>query len=109
MTIYTKSKNFKRVNHARGLAILSILIIFSMLFLGVLYIIQINSLVDYSYQIRQQKEQLRNLQAENQALEMEIVQLQSPANLEELVRSLGMVDAGQAIYLEDGRVMAMKE
>jgi len=109
MTTYTKSKNFKRVNHARGLAILSILIIFSMLFLGALYLIQLNSLVSHSYQIRQQKEQLRNLEAENQTLEMEIVQLQSPANLEELVQSLGMIDVGQVTYLEDDRVMAMRE
>ena len=108
-TNYTKSENSKRINHARGVAILSILIIFSMLFLGVLYLIQINSLVSYSYQIRQQKEQLRNLEAENQTLEMEIVRLQSPANLEGLVQSLGMIDVGQVIYLEDSRVMAIKE
>jgi len=109
MTTYTRSKKLKKVDHARGIAILSILIVFSMLFLGVLYIIQINSLVSHSYQIRQQKEHLKNLQAENQTLEMEIVQLQSPANLEGLVQSLGMIDVGQVTYLEDDRVMAMKE
>jgi cell division protein FtsB len=108
VTAYIKSKTFHKSSPNRGLAVLSILIVISVFALSFLYLIQTNSLVSCSYQIRQQKEYLRELQAKNQELEMEIAQWQSPANLEEMIQSLGMVEVGQVVYLEE-KAVAVKE
>lgn len=109
MTSYIKSKKFQRFNRNRGLAILNILIILAVLSFGFLYLIQTNSLVSCSYEIRQQKEHLKKLQTENQDIEMKIAQWQSPVNLEEIVKSLGMIESGQVVYLNTEKEMAMKE
>ena len=109
MTSYIKSKKRQRFNRNRGLAILNILIILAVLSFGFLYLIQTNSLVSCSYEIREQKEYLKKLQAENQNIEMEIAQWQSPVNLEEIVQSLGMIESGQVVYLNTEKEMAMKE
>ncbi len=106
MAVYIKSKTFGKSNHNRGLAILSILIVFSLFCLGFVYLIQTNGLVAASYQIREQKEYLRQLQTEAQKLEMEIAYWQSPANLEEIIQSLGMIEVGQIIYLEEETMVA---
>jgi len=109
MTAYIKSKQFSKPNLHQGLAILSMLIIFSLFCLGFFYLVQINSLVEGSYQIRQQKEYLQELKVRGQQLEMSITNLQSPANLEEMIQSLNMVEGGQVIYLEEDKVVAIKE
>lgn len=103
---YAKSKRFKK-SHNRGLALLSVLIAFSIICLGFFYIIQTNSLVGYSYKIRDQKEHLRELEAKNHNMEIEIARLQSPVNLEEMIQSLGLTDVGEVIYLEREKAMAV--
>jgi len=108
MAVYIKSKTFNKSKHNRGLAILSILIVFSLFCLGFVYLIQTNGLVAASYQIREEKEHLSQLETDVQGLEMEIAQWQSPANLEELVQSLGLVEVGQIIYLEEETAVAVK-
>ncbi len=109
MTAYIKSKKFSKPNLHQGLAILSMLIVFSLFCLGFFYLIQVNSLVEGSYQIRQQKEYLQELKVKSQQLEMSITNWQSPANLEEMIESLNMVEGGQVIYLEEDRAVAIKE
>jgi len=109
MTAYIKSKKFSKSNHHQGLAMLSMLIIFSLFCLGFFYLIQINSLVEGSYLIRQQKEYVQELKAKSHQLEMSIANWQSPANLEEMIQSLGMVEGGQVIYLEEDKTVAIKE
>ena len=109
MTAYVKSKTFSKPNHHQGLAILSMLIILSLFCLGFFYLIQINGLVEGSYQIRQQKEYLQELEVKSQQLEMSIANWQSPANLEEMIQSLNMVEGGQVIYLEEDKAVAIKE
>ncbi|MFH0906813.1 MAG: hypothetical protein ABIC36_03310 [bacterium] len=109
MTAYIKSKKFNTDKDSRGLAVLSIVIVLAVFGLGFVYLLQTNSLVGCSYDIRQQKEEISRLQVENQSLEMEIVQLQSPANLEQIVNSSGMIGAGQITYLENDRAVAVKK
>jgi cell division protein FtsB len=108
MTTYIKSKKFHKSRHNRGLAILSLVIVLSVLGLAFLYLIQANSLVSCSYQIREHKQKIEELQAKNQQLEMKIAQWQSPANLEELVAVLDMVEVGQVVYLETEKEMAKR-
>jgi len=108
MTAYIKSKKFSQSKHSHGLAILSILITFSIFCLGFFYLIQTNSLVEYSYQIRQQKEELKELELKNQQLEMVISSWQLPVNLEEMIQSLNMIEGGEVVYLEEETVVAQK-
>ena len=109
MTAYIKSKTFSQSKHNQGLAILSILIIFSLFCSGFFYLVQTNSLVESSYQIRQQKEYLQELELRSQELEMAIASWQSPANLEEMIQSLNMVEGEKIIYLEEEKEVAIKE
>lgn len=109
MTAYTQSKKFLKTGHDRGLIILSILLLCVVVFVAVLYLIQTNSLVSCSYQIMQEEEHLDRLQTEHHNLKMEIAQWQSPANLEEVVRPLGMVEVKKIIYLEEDKAVAMKK
>jgi len=108
MTAYIKSKKFFKPNHNQGLAILSILITFSIFCLGFFYLIQTNSLVEYSYQIRQQKEELKELELRNQQLELAISFWQSPVNLEEMIKSFNMIEGGEVVYLEKETAVAQK-
>jgi cell division protein FtsB len=109
MNSYLKSKNISRTRQNQGLAVLSVLIILSIFCLGLFYIVQTNGLVESSYQIRQQKEYLSELEIEKQKLEAEIANWQSPANLERMIESLGLVEADKVIYLEKETTVAVKK
>jgi cell division protein FtsB len=109
MTSYIKSKKIFPTKQNQGLAVLSILVILAIFCLGFFYIIQTNGLVKSSYQIRQQEEYLRELEVESQQLETEIANWQSPANLEELIKSLNLIEGGEAIYLGEETAVAVKE
>ena len=106
---YIKSKKFCKSKHNRGLAVLNILIIISFISLSFFYIIQTNSLVSCNYQMRKHSQKIKELESEGQMLEMEIAQWQSPANLEELVDSLKMIEVGGVVYLGEEKAMAIKE
>jgi len=106
---YIKSKRFYQTKHNRGLVVLSGLIVLGVVGLGFVYLFQSNGLVGCSYQIRKHEEKVSQLKLESQKLEMEIAQWRSPANLEEFVDSLKMVEVGQVIYLEEDKAVAVKE
>ncbi|MFC1700764.1 hypothetical protein ACFLZ0_01330 [Patescibacteria group bacterium] len=108
MTNYIKSKRIHTsYQNNRGRAILSLVVICSVFFLGILYLIQANGLVGYSYQIRQLKENLGDLQFENKELETESAQCQSPANLDKLIQPLNLIDASEVIYLNKDKSVAI--
>ncbi|NQV00611.1 MAG: cell division protein FtsL [Parcubacteria group bacterium] len=109
MIAYIESKKFHKINHNRGLAVLILLIVFSIFSLVFLYSFQSSSIVACSYEIREQKEKFKNLQIENENLEMGITQLRSPANLEEIAQSLNMVEVEQVIYLGAEKTVAVKQ
>ncbi len=106
---YIKSKKFKKSKHNRGLAVLSFIVVLVIFSLSFFYLIQTNGLIGCSYRIREHKEKIKELEAESQQLEMEIAQWQSPANLETLVESLKMIEAGQVTYLKAEKEVAVKE
>ncbi|MAF20164.1 MAG: hypothetical protein CMI55_00590 [Parcubacteria group bacterium] len=109
MTRYIKSKKFCKNKYCHGLRTLSILIVFLIICSTFLYIIQTNSLVGTSYQIREQKQRFDSLESANKNLEMEIAQSKSPINLGEAIESLGMVELDQVRYLGKEKVLAAKE
>lgn len=75
----------------------------------VFYLIQSNNLVGCSYEIREQKERIAVLEAENYDLEAQITQWRSPSNLENLVQELEMVEVGEVIYLKSEKAVAIKD
>jgi len=74
-----------------------------------LYLIQTNSLVSCNFKIRKQQAKIAELKIITERLEINIAQWQSPANLEELISSLEMVEIGEVIYLTDEKEVAVKE
>jgi len=108
MTAYIKSKEFYKTNHNRGLAILIISIILSIFCSFFLYAFQSSKIISCSYEIRDKKEKLDSLKIENQNLAVEITQWRSLANLEEMVKSLDMVEAEQAVYFRMEKAVAKK-
>jgi len=105
---YIKSKKFNKSRHDRGLAALSLCIVLAMAGLSVLYVLQTNGLVGCNYQIRKQEQRISQLELESQQLEIEIAQWQSPVNLEKLVNSLSMIEAGKVIYLGEDKEVARR-
>ncbi|MBU1177412.1 MAG: septum formation initiator family protein [Patescibacteria group bacterium] len=107
MSPYTKSKKFNKSNHNRGLILLNtvfVLIIFCLVFF---HLIQVNDLISSSYQIRNNTKHFNELKEKNQSLGMEIAQLQSPINLDEIVQSFGMVKTDNIIYLDKEKIVAI--
>ncbi len=109
MTSYIKSKKPDRMSHSRGLAILSILIVFSVVLVFFLYLIQANSLVGARYKISEKQERLDELKGINRQMEMNIAKWRSPGNLEGLVEPLGMVEVDKITYLEEDKAMVAKK
>ncbi|MBU1290114.1 hypothetical protein KKG85_02670 [Patescibacteria group bacterium] len=109
MTAYIKSKKFGGRGHDRGMFALSALICFSIFCSVVFCLVQANNLVGCSYEIREQKERITVLETEARDLESLVAQWRSPSNLENLVQSLGMVEAGEIIYLEKEKMVAVKD
>ncbi|MEA2113303.1 MAG: hypothetical protein U9P63_01425 [Patescibacteria group bacterium] len=109
MTVYIKSKKFSKGNNNRGLIILSVLAISAVVCSLVFYLFQTSKIVSHSYQIREQKELIKELETKNQKLESQIARWRSPANLENLVQSLGMIETKGAIYLKNGKAVAVRD
>jgi len=107
MSPYTRSKKFDQSNHNRGLILFNTLFVFVIFCLVFLHLIQVNNLVSCSYQIRNNTEYFNELKGKNQSLEMEIAQLQSPINLDEIVQSFGMVKTDNIIYLDKEKAVAV--
>lgn len=107
MTPYTKSKKFNKSNHSFGLILLNALFILIIFCLVFLHLVQVNDLVSYSYQIRNYTEDFDQLNEINQGLEMEIAQLKSPINLDEIIQSFGMVEIGDIVYLSNKKAVAI--
>lgn len=106
---YIKSKKIHKPGLSRGTAILSLVIIVSLFITGLIYLIQTNGVVSQTYQIREQKDYLEELEAKNQTLQVETARLQSPANLEEIAEKLGMTETGRVVYLEEEKTVAIKK
>ena len=106
---YIKSKKFGKKEHNRGLIVLSALVVFILTCSIAFYLFQTNNLISCSYQIREQKKLLRALEEENQELESQIAQWRSPANLENLVQPLGMVEIKEVVYLKTEKAVAVKD
>ncbi|MBU1136805.1 hypothetical protein KKD72_00340 [Patescibacteria group bacterium] len=110
MPVYHPNSNIlSKCNHDRGLIALNYLIIFSLFSLLLFYLFQTNSLVDYSYKIREREKDISELEEKNHDLEMKIARLQSPLNLEEAIKPLGMIEMKEAVYLNQDKEVAVNK
>lgn len=104
-----KSKKFCKSKHNRGVVALSLVIVSLVVGLSFVYLFQTNSLVSCNFKIRDYQGKIDKLKAESERLEMDIAQWQSPVNLESLVDTLGMIEVGEVVYLENEKQVAVKK
>ncbi len=109
MTKYHIIKKNKNYSHSRGIAGLSFLLCFAVLGLFLAYLIQVNSLVSCSYQIRSYQEKINQLQNHQESLEIKIANWRSPASLFESIKVLEMVESNDIIYLPKTKAIAVND
>ncbi len=93
----------------RGVVALSLLLCFAVAGGFLIYLVQINGLVDCSYQIRGYQQKISQLKDQEERLETRIAQWRSPANLYSQMDSLKMVEVGKIIYLQDKKSVAIND
>jgi cell division protein FtsL len=64
------------------------------------YIFQVNSSISRGYQIRDLETQIHALTLSNQQMELDVRQAQSLKNVTHAVKMLGLVEAGNPVYVE---------
>lgn len=108
MRNYYHNIHFKK--NQRGKTATSLLVILTCLILGLIYLIQVNSSVTKSYQIREYQRSLQEAQKMSQELQLQAAQWQSLPNLKELIDRLEMVKVEEISYLNisGSEVAAMK-
>ena len=77
--------------------------------MGSIYLLQTNGVVSQTYKLREQKDRVKELETKNQALRIQTANLQSPKNLEEIAKELGMTESGKIVYLKEEGTVAMKK
>ncbi len=104
--IIKKDKNYSA---NKGIATLSLLLCFALAGSFLVYLIQINSLVDCSYRIKDYQNKISQLKERQINLEMQVTQLRSPVNLYRQVDSLQMTEAENIVYLGDKKSVAIND
>lgn len=66
------------------------------------YIFQVNSSISKGYQIRDLETSIHELTLSNQQMELNVRQAQSLKNVTHAVKMLGLVNAGNPVYIESG-------
>jgi len=105
---HIRKRRHQLYHKSRGLAVLSVLIVVAIFTLGFFYIIQTNSLIGHSYEIREQRQYLEELSTKEHDLEMQAAVLRSPATLEKMVGHLGMIEVRDTIYLDSNSTVAIR-
>lgn len=106
---HAKLSQKNKIRRNRGIFFLNTVLVFAVIGLAVFYVFQVNDLVGVSFKIRWEKEKLDEETVRNQKFETAAAQLKSPLNLEEMIKSSEMVEAGKVDYLKIEREMAVKK
>jgi len=72
------------------------------------YLFQVNDLATKGFEVRDLENKIQELQKENKKLEIREVELTSMYSIEKSTESLGLVNSGNASYVEMGGTVAMK-
>jgi hypothetical protein len=84
------------------------IILFSIILMGLFYLIQTNSLVVGGLKITDFKKQIEEIKKENKQLEIEFLQLQATAKIKQAGEELKMVKVDNLKYLEETGEIAAK-
>lgn len=76
-----------------------IILILAIIFFVAFYIVEVNKISYFGYQIRDYKKQLGELQEKNRRMEIATASKQSLSDLREISGSLDMVDGGKFNYI----------
>lgn len=103
-------QNIYRQKYQRGKVVPSLLVILASVILGLIYLMQVNSGVTKSYQIREYQKHLKEAQKTQQEFQIMAAQWQSLPNVKELIKNLEMVEVEKISYLNisGSEVAAMK-
>jgi len=89
----------KRKRMKIDIRVLNIIVLGLVVFIGISYLIQINTLATKGYQIRELETKVTQLEKESKTMELQVLELQSMDNVKNKVSQLNMVDVGKVEYL----------
>lgn len=84
------------------------IILFSIVLMGLFYLVQTNSLAISGLKITDFKKQIEVLEKDNKQLEIEFLQLQAISKIEQSSEELKMVKANNAKYLKEAEEIAAR-
>ncbi|MFH1837946.1 MAG: hypothetical protein ABH808_00385 [Candidatus Kuenenbacteria bacterium] len=84
------------------------IILFSIIFMGLFYLIQTNSLAVGGLKITDFKKQAEEIKKDSKQLEIEFLQLQATSKIKQVSEKLKMVKVDNLKYLEETGVLAAK-
>ncbi|MBI4652716.1 hypothetical protein HY750_00465 [Candidatus Kuenenbacteria bacterium] len=101
-----KPKKQKEIKHT--LKITRKIILFSIILMGLFYLIQTNSLTVGGLKITDFKKQIEEIKKDNKQLEIEFLQLQAASKIKQASEELKMVKVDNLKYLEETGDVATK-
>lgn len=99
MTIYYKTLE-KKVS--QGKITLGLIMIFSIIALGIIYLVETNSTIAATYQSNIFQKTLQQKQEANQELSLKLVRVQSLPYLRGMFNNLSMISVDKTEYLKSG-------
>lgn len=93
----------------RGSSRLLFLVVGAVIFLGIFYLYQVNSVTVTGYQIQELEKKLEEAKKDNEKMMIESAQLKSMYNIEQVVKEFELVGSKEVSYLETGdEALAMR-
>lgn len=77
-------------------------------FVGVLYLVQVNSLSTKGYTIKELEKKISETQKEQEVLQMRIVEAQSLGQLQQKIDTLGLIKSERVDYIKPAQIVAVR-
>lgn len=100
-SFYFKKQKTKISFWQDGNTRLSAAVIFSLVFLSIIYLAQTNALIDKNFQLRSLQKSLTQKKQQNQQIIVSLTKVQSLGSLEETAKGLNLVPLDQIQYLNN--------
>jgi len=108
-TNYLKNQRRFLIKQDKNRKFIIFFLIFSIIFLGIIYMIQANGIATDSYKIQENQNQIANLQVEKKALELKLSGIQALNVLEKkAIENLNMTKAENINYISIAPEVAAK-
>jgi len=107
---FIKNKTCEKKSHVSKLkplffGTLSLLVVFSV----VTYLIQVNKIAAYGFEIKDLEKQINVVKEENEKLAVKVVELQSMPVVQTKIADLGMTPVGEIVFLDStGQIVARR-